>query len=205
MRAVRIREVSRHEHEIGPGLHEEVAHDGHVPLADRTLPHLAGLVKRQVQEPRRITGQPDGLKRRDRFGLANGPLEVLDERGVYLSRRLPRQARLHVPVHRGGPRFIQAQAPRAALDEIEVTPHVVIEHGNVAARHVGDRDGVPVLGELPQDPAHRDHVVVRMGEKTSTRRCFGRRARPRIFSRRRLKTSPFTAPGEPCWASSALR
>ena len=52
-------------------------------------------------------------------------------------------------------------APSRA-EEVEIAPHVVVEHGDVAARHVGDDDLVLVLDELAQDAAHRDHVVVRV-------------------------------------------
>ena len=50
--AVRIGEVAGDEDQVGADLLEQRAHDGHVGGADRVLPHLAGLVERQVEEAR---------------------------------------------------------------------------------------------------------------------------------------------------------
>ena len=43
--------------------------------------------------------------------------------------------------------------------------HVVVEHGHVAAGHVGDGDLVLVLHQFVQDATHRDHVVVGVGRE----------------------------------------
>ena len=48
-------------------------------------------------------------------------------------------------------------------DEIGVADRVVVEHGDVARRLVGDVHLVPLIRKADQRAAHRDHVVVRMG------------------------------------------
>ena len=52
MRAVRIGEVARDEHDLGPVLLEQLERDLDVSLADRVLAHLAGLIEGQIQEAR---------------------------------------------------------------------------------------------------------------------------------------------------------
>ena len=47
-------------------------------------------------------------------------------------------------------------------DEIGETPGVVIEHGDVAAGHVGDVHLVALLDQADERAAHADHVVVRV-------------------------------------------
>ena len=86
--------------------------------------------------------------------------------------------------------------------EVHVAAHVVVEHRDVAAGHVGDGDLVPVLDQLAEDPAHRDHVVVR--DAARSRSPAGRAAAssvPRILAPSALNTTPFSAPGEPCRAT----
>jgi hypothetical protein len=41
--------------------------------------------------------------------------------------------------------------------------YIVIEHREVPAGHVGDRDVVGVDGQLVQDAAHRNDIVIGMG------------------------------------------
>ena len=62
----------------------------------------------------------------------------------------------------GPPRSPSARPEHAAgaADEVEVAPHLVIEDRDVAGGLVRDRDLVPVLVQLAQHAAHRDHVVV---------------------------------------------
>ena len=51
--------------------------------------------------------------------------------------------------------------------KIHVSAHVVIEHRNVAARHVRHADVIVVLYKFAQNATHRNHIVVGMRRKTN--------------------------------------
>ena len=159
---MRIGQVPRHEHQIGAHFLQQRTHQGHVFGSDWALAHLAGSVERQVEEPCGAVRQAHRFDRRDRLRLADHSLQVLDHGQVDCPRRLALEARLHRVPHAPHRRAVDAQRIGRPIDEVEVALHVVVEHGDIAAGHVGHHDRVLVLPQFAQDAAHRDHVVVRM-------------------------------------------
>ena len=147
------------------------ADDRDVGRADRILAHLAGLIERQIEEARRAARQANGLDAAHRLGFANDALDVLDLRECRLrpgaSGRATRCAFVG-ELRRPGRASMQSFG-REPLEEVDVAAHVVIEHGDVAARHVRDDDVVVVLRQLAENAAHRDHVVVRMRREADDR------------------------------------
>ena len=87
-----------------------------------------------------------------------------------------------------------------AAQKIDVLPHLVIEHRDVAGGHVGDDDVVVVLVELAEDAAHRDDVVVGMRREADD--DLRQLALPRTFEISALNTSPLSGPADPYRASS---
>ena len=79
---------------------------------------------------------------------------------------------------------------------------VVVEHRDVAAGHVGDGDLVPVLDQLVEDPAHRDHVVVGMGREADDPLVARQLGAAPDLGAERVEHSPLSAPGEPYRATS---
>ena len=68
--------------------------------------------------------------------------------------------------------LLAAELPNAAVelaDEVGVAQGGLVEDGDVAAGLVGDVDLVPLLAQADERAAHADHVVVRVGLKTTTR------------------------------------
>ena len=137
--------------------------------ADRVLPHLARLVERQVEEPRRALLEPQRPM----------PATASASRMIRLmsctSSMSTSPGRLPPGIARPGSSSSVDRALRdAALaghagQEVEVAPDVVVEDRDVAAGHVRDGDRVPVLDQLAEDAAHRDHVVVGMGREADDR------------------------------------
>ena len=54
---------------------------------------------------------------------------------------------------------------RRAPQEVQIASDLVVEDGDVARGLVGDRHPVAVLDQFPEQAAHRDHVVVRVGRE----------------------------------------
>src|SRR4051794_28312671 len=52
---------------------------------------------------------------------------------------------------------------RQSRNEIEMPAHVVIEHRQISAGHVGNGDLIAVHRELVKDSPHRDDIVVWVG------------------------------------------
>ena len=60
------------------------------------------------------------------------------------------------------PVVVMARHEELRGDRLDVAADVVVEHRDVAARHVRDEYLVLVLDQLAEDAAHRDDVVVRV-------------------------------------------
>ena len=165
MRAVRIGEIARDEDEIGLRLFDQTLHDRDVVVTQRPLAHLAGPVKRQVEEPRGTRRDPHCRQRRNRFRFANELLEILDDRNVDVAGRLLLHAGTHGAAGSLERGRVQPERCGGALDEVEMAGHVVIEYRDVPARHVRHDDLVFVFPQLAQNAAHRDDVVIRMGRE----------------------------------------
>jgi hypothetical protein len=174
MGAVRVGEIARHEHQVRIHLAQEVGDDLHIRRPDRILAHLAGLIEREIQKPRRSGLETQREDTGHRLGLPDDPLEVLDLRNVHLARGCFAARKSSTRRSRSA-RDWPSTRPlgREPADEVGVAPDIVVEHGQVSAGHVGHGDGVPVLGQLGEDPAHRDHVVVGMGREADDPLPFG--------------------------------
>ena len=157
-----IGQVAGDEDEVGRHLFEQRPHDGDVRGADRRLLDRPGLVERQVEETRGAIVEPEGPDSRHRFSFPDQPLDLLHLGEVHLARLFPRQKLVHPPRQVAHRRLRQVPLRRQPPREVEVAAHVVIEHGEAPAGHVGHGDLVVVFHQLPEDPAHRDHVVVGM-------------------------------------------
>ena len=78
--------------------------------------------------------------------------------------------------------------------EIGEADRIVVEHGDVARRLIGDVHFVPLIGQPDQRAAHRDHVVIRM--RREHEHALGKdvvvRTRPvaRLLGVRRLAARP---------------
>ena len=170
---MRVGEVAGHEDELGPDLLQQRAHHRHVRRTDRILPHLAGLVERKVEKPGRPLVESECADSRHRLRLADDPLEVLHLRDVHVARVFSGEEVIQPAAQLGDALLVEPALPRQAADEVGVPAHVVVEHREVAAGHVGDGDRVPVEGQLGEDPAHRDHVVVGMGREADDPLAMG--------------------------------
>ncbi len=138
MGTVRIGEVAGDEQQVGLFRGDQIAHDRHVVRPDRRLPHRAGPIERQVEEPGVVAAQAERLDAADRLGLADDPLQLLHVGAVHLTGRLGgekrpgpgRRARSTDSVR------LERARRRQPLQHIDVAEHVMIEHGDVAAGHV---------------------------------------------------------------------
>jgi hypothetical protein len=162
MRAVRIRQVTGHKDEVRLHLLEQRANDRDVCRTDRVFSDLTSLIKREIEKPCRRAGKSHGFDTGHGFRFANDALDVLNLRDVDLSRMLSVEPLVRFFRERIYLRPIDAPFRRESLEKIQVATNVVVEHSDVAARHVRDRDVVVVLRHLAQNAAHRDDVVVRM-------------------------------------------
>ena len=133
-----------------------------VLLPDRILPRLSGLVEGQVEEARLIRPKAQHLDRGDRLHFPNPLLQHQDRVAVDLAGLLVLQEVLDLPDQRGQVLVPVVEIMGRPAQEFEVAADLVVEDGDVARRLVRDEDIVLILVKLPQDPARRDHVVVRM-------------------------------------------
>jgi hypothetical protein len=124
------------------------------------LAHLPRLVEGHVEEARLLRLQLECLDRRDGLDLADAPLEHEHGVAVHFTRLLLLQERLGLTQQRGQTLVAVAEVPGGTAQEVEVPAHLVVEHGDVAGRLVGDDDLILVLVQLAQDAARGDDVVV---------------------------------------------
>src|SRR5688500_6516434 len=162
MRAMRVREVSGDEDQLGPNLLEQVAYDGDVGGPDGILAHLPRLVKGQVQEARRRRGEAQRLDAADGFCLTNNALDVLHLGDVDIAGPLRRQEVVHALRELRDFRVANLAVVLQTDHEIDIAAHVVVEDGDVPAGHVRNDELVLVLHQLPENTAHRDDVIIRV-------------------------------------------
>ena len=86
--------------------------------------------------------------------------------------------------------------------EVDVAAHVVVEHGDVAAGHVGEVISFSFSTSLRRMPPIEITSSSGWGEKQMIRWSRGSLRVPRILAPSALKTSPLSAPGEPYRATS---
>ncbi len=96
------------------------------------------------------------------FGLADQRLDVQHLFGIEIARLLGRDGPVELLTQHFGRLGIERENLVEFAHVIDVPQRIVVKDGNIAARHVGDVDVVPLVVQGPQRSAHRDHVVVGM-------------------------------------------
>jgi hypothetical protein len=86
---------------------------------------------------------------------------------IHLARLLGVEERVHGARQRAHRATAADAFAIQAFEEVHVTAHVMIEHGDVAAGHVRHRHLVFILHKLAEDATHRNHVVVGVRRKAN--------------------------------------
>ena len=166
VRAMWIGKVAGDKNDFRLQFAQQIGDDAHVGGTDRILAHLACLIKRQVEKARVAARESHDFNAAYRFRLADDAFDVLHFGNVDLSSVF----RLEKLVDELRELAYCAAVADALLietfEEVHVSPHIVIEDGDISTRHVRDGDRVLVLDKLAQDAAHRDDIVVRVRRET---------------------------------------
>ena len=162
MRPVWIGQVTGHEHNVGCQLAKQLRDNRDVGGTNRILAHLPRLVERQIQEPCVSSMQAHHLEPTHGLGLADKTFDILHQWNIHRARALGIEERAHRPGQLARRRAFPDMLVIESFQKVDVAADVVIEHGDVPARHVGDGDVVRILDELAENATHRDHVVVGM-------------------------------------------
>ena len=169
MRPVRIGKIAGDQQQVGTLRLQQRAHDCHVSGADRVLPHGAGSIEREVEKAGVGAAKAQRLDATHRLGFADDPLDVLYFLDVHVARSLGVQERLDPFAQRLNLPAVEAPAGREPRQYVDVAPHVVVEDGDAAARHVGDVHAVAVEVQLVQQSARGNHVIVGMWREADHR------------------------------------
>ena len=163
MRAVRIGQVAGDVDLLRVEPLDQLADDPHVFLADRLLGDRAGAIERQIEKVQILflAAGHDGA------GLGFAPADQRLDRQhlgrVGLARRScaaatgPPSASISCDLSVSMPNM-----PVVFGHQVGHAAGVVVEHGDVAAGHVGHVNFVLVFDQPDQRAAHADHVVVGM-------------------------------------------
>ena len=165
VRAVRIGQIAGRVNLVRLDLPQQV--DGHrdVFFAERLLLHAARFVERHVHEVQPLVGHAAAAARRPRFAAADHALDRLHLGAVDLAGLLVAQELFDVRFQLGRPLRRDVEVRVELGDEIGEADRVVVEHGDVARRLIGDVHLVPLVDQPNERAAHRDHVVVRVGRE----------------------------------------
>src|SRR5687767_11057509 len=111
---------------------EKIERDTDVFGTDWILPDLSRLVERQIEKPRLLAMHSERLDPRHCFGLTDPALDRLHFLCIDLTRNLCRKKGLDLldesPCVGVGLREIAIESSQ----EIHISPHLMIEHGDVA-------------------------------------------------------------------------
>ena len=98
-----------------------------------------------------------------RLAAPDQPLDSLDLLTVDLPRLFVPQEFVDMRFELIKPLGADLEFAAKILDKLGVAKRVFIEHGDVARSLIGDMNFMSLIDQTDQSPAHRDHVVVRMG------------------------------------------
>ena len=160
--AVRIGEIAGDKNDFRLQLAQQICDNAHIGGTDWILAHLACLIERQIEKARVAARESHDFNAAHRFRLADDAFDVLHFGNVDLTRMFGLEElvdELRKLAHR-------AAAADALLiqtfEKVHISPHIVIEDGDVATGHVRNGHRILVLDKLAQDAAHRDHVIIGM-------------------------------------------
>src|SRR5207302_2741593 len=138
MRAVRIREISRHKYQLWFHILQQLVYDAHVFGADGIFPHLAGLIEGKVEEACLLTPHSERLDPGNRFRFADRALHHLHGEGVNLAHALRVEKFFDLIDQSARRGIIDVEVVAETAQEVGVATYLVIEYGNVAGGLIGD-------------------------------------------------------------------
>src|SRR5688572_24097065 len=111
---------------------EKLERDTNVFGTDWILTDFSRLVERQVEKPRLLAVHAERLDPRHRFSFADAALDGLHFLGIDLTRNLRREKSLHFLDEPAGIGVRLREIAIEPSQEIHISPHLMIEHRNVA-------------------------------------------------------------------------